>query len=325
MAIMTTYRPIDFSKYPVRTCQSLHCCDVCGESITLGQEYRDGGYGRRAHVACVGETGVIDPGCTGLPHLCPKCGESVPPEQVSQVCAACSHSLVYPYSTQTSVDARRAILRAVSLGPTRTHDQNLVALLDQFEAAIRRETHLGMTVPADLGPLHSLSLGPEPTTVSEWIEQCNRTGILEFPLLLSIATELEKRAEKWQGLVQLAERLSLKDSQERDRLRARIVELVERNGELIGKLEDASKTAVQRQCRSVGPGGQWCERPAGHGGQCGSNETGLTTWKDGADRKARPCTHGLLNCQPCAWLNGFSVEELQANYREAETSKRKEP
>jgi hypothetical protein len=48
-----THRPIDFSKYPVRKCQSLHCCDVCGESITLGQEYRDGGYGRRAHVGCV--------------------------------------------------------------------------------------------------------------------------------------------------------------------------------------------------------------------------------------------------------------------------------
>lgn len=46
-------RPIDWSKYPIRTCQSLHCCDVCGESITLGQQYRDGGYGRRAHVACL--------------------------------------------------------------------------------------------------------------------------------------------------------------------------------------------------------------------------------------------------------------------------------
>jgi hypothetical protein len=43
---------------------------------------------------------VIDPGVTGLPHLCPKCGASVPPAQTSQVCAVCTHSLVYPYSTK---------------------------------------------------------------------------------------------------------------------------------------------------------------------------------------------------------------------------------
>lgn len=50
-------RKIDFFRYPIRTCQSLHCCDICGESITLGQKYYDGGYGRRAHVDCAGKKG----------------------------------------------------------------------------------------------------------------------------------------------------------------------------------------------------------------------------------------------------------------------------
>ena len=43
---------------------------------------------------------ILDPGVTGLPHLCPKCGASVPPAQTSQVCTECTHSLVYPYSTK---------------------------------------------------------------------------------------------------------------------------------------------------------------------------------------------------------------------------------
>lgn len=38
-------------------------------------------------------------------------------------------------------------------------------------------------------PLHLDSLGPCPTTVREWVEQCERTGILEFPLLLAITEE----------------------------------------------------------------------------------------------------------------------------------------
>jgi|WetSurMetagenome_2_1015567.scaffolds.fasta_scaffold752944_2 hypothetical protein len=41
--------------------------------------------------------------------------------------------------------------------------------------------------PGPAPPLHSLSLGPEPTTVDEWIEQSQRTGILEFLLLADIA------------------------------------------------------------------------------------------------------------------------------------------
>jgi hypothetical protein len=45
--------------------------------------------------------------------------------------------------------------------------------------------HRGMK--ASDGPRHMLSLGPEPSTVAEWVEQTERTGILEFPLLLEIA------------------------------------------------------------------------------------------------------------------------------------------
>lgn len=44
--------PIDWTKYPMRRCLSLHTCRVCAKDITLWQEYYDGGYSRRAHVPC---------------------------------------------------------------------------------------------------------------------------------------------------------------------------------------------------------------------------------------------------------------------------------
>jgi hypothetical protein len=37
---------------PKRTCRTLHCCQLCACEIRLGDEYRDGGYGRRAHEYC---------------------------------------------------------------------------------------------------------------------------------------------------------------------------------------------------------------------------------------------------------------------------------
>lgn len=46
-------REIDWKKYPVRVCQSLHTCELCGCNIKYGSSYRDGGYGRRAHDSCV--------------------------------------------------------------------------------------------------------------------------------------------------------------------------------------------------------------------------------------------------------------------------------
>lgn len=37
---------------PMRVCRSLHHCAFCGQDIRLGDEYRDGGLGRRAHEFC---------------------------------------------------------------------------------------------------------------------------------------------------------------------------------------------------------------------------------------------------------------------------------
>lgn len=42
-----------WDRYPVRTCRSLHHCEVCDKDITYGQRYRDGGFSRRAHDACI--------------------------------------------------------------------------------------------------------------------------------------------------------------------------------------------------------------------------------------------------------------------------------
>lgn len=38
---------------PLRTCQSMHECVLCGQTISLGQKYRDRGLGRRAHERCL--------------------------------------------------------------------------------------------------------------------------------------------------------------------------------------------------------------------------------------------------------------------------------
>ena len=43
------------ARKPIRTCLTMHSCCICDVTIALGQEYHDGGYGRRAHVACVAE------------------------------------------------------------------------------------------------------------------------------------------------------------------------------------------------------------------------------------------------------------------------------
>jgi hypothetical protein len=44
---------LQWDRYPIRTCRSLHYCEVCCRDIVIGQPYRDGGYSRRAHVACL--------------------------------------------------------------------------------------------------------------------------------------------------------------------------------------------------------------------------------------------------------------------------------
>ena len=37
---------------PVRTCYSQHKCCLCKKLIKNGEQYHDGGYGRRAHTKC---------------------------------------------------------------------------------------------------------------------------------------------------------------------------------------------------------------------------------------------------------------------------------
>ena len=42
----------EYYEYPKRTCRYLNHCNVCNQPILSGQEYFDGGYGRRCHVEC---------------------------------------------------------------------------------------------------------------------------------------------------------------------------------------------------------------------------------------------------------------------------------
>ena len=46
-------KPPNWAKYPLRRCLTMHHCAICDKTISLGENYRDGGYGRRAHVDCV--------------------------------------------------------------------------------------------------------------------------------------------------------------------------------------------------------------------------------------------------------------------------------
>lgn len=39
-------------RYPLRTCRTMHDCEICSAPIALGQRYYDGGYGRRIHESC---------------------------------------------------------------------------------------------------------------------------------------------------------------------------------------------------------------------------------------------------------------------------------
>lgn len=50
---MGSRRKLNWEKYPIRECRSLHHCELCAAAISLGERYRDGGYGRRAHELCV--------------------------------------------------------------------------------------------------------------------------------------------------------------------------------------------------------------------------------------------------------------------------------
>jgi len=50
---MPARKPRPLREYPIRTCRTMHDCCVCGGTIRDGEQYHDGGYGRRAHTSCV--------------------------------------------------------------------------------------------------------------------------------------------------------------------------------------------------------------------------------------------------------------------------------
>ena len=37
----------------IRTCTTLHHCELCNQVIMAGERYHDGGYGRRIHAQCM--------------------------------------------------------------------------------------------------------------------------------------------------------------------------------------------------------------------------------------------------------------------------------
>ncbi len=54
MATQSTDKLIEtLRKAPIMQCYSMHECCLCKNKIALGEQYRDGGYGRRAHIGCV--------------------------------------------------------------------------------------------------------------------------------------------------------------------------------------------------------------------------------------------------------------------------------
>lgn len=45
-------RVLRAGKKPLRRCYTMHHCFYCGETIRLGQNYRDGGYNNHIHEDC---------------------------------------------------------------------------------------------------------------------------------------------------------------------------------------------------------------------------------------------------------------------------------
>ena len=44
-----------YNQYPKRVCRTMHHCQICNDTIHLGEEYFDGGFNRRVHVTCFDE------------------------------------------------------------------------------------------------------------------------------------------------------------------------------------------------------------------------------------------------------------------------------
>ena len=154
-------RPIDFPKYPIRTCRSLLGCDPCGESITLGQAYYDGGYGRRAHVACVRP---VSPQCTPDP------------------------ALAYIMPEDEGKNVRGWMGGDIACGA----DVDDADRCPECEECRGKEYPCARCMPntPPITPMHEgMGRVPPvpPTTVAEWVAQTQETGILEFDQLLAIA------------------------------------------------------------------------------------------------------------------------------------------
>lgn len=55
---MSTEELAKWLRRKLRYCYSVHSCVLCGKDIRLGEFYRDGGYGRRAHDECVAKAAI---------------------------------------------------------------------------------------------------------------------------------------------------------------------------------------------------------------------------------------------------------------------------
>ena len=61
----TWRRTPHWSDYRLRTCRTMHECvlgpalGTCDGTIRCGEQYRDGGYGRRAHLRCAADPRTV--------------------------------------------------------------------------------------------------------------------------------------------------------------------------------------------------------------------------------------------------------------------------
>lgn len=65
-----------YHKYKLRTCRTMHHCQICGVPIYCGEQYYDGGYSLRAHKKCADALISHDWGksiCNGCDKLKTEC------------------------------------------------------------------------------------------------------------------------------------------------------------------------------------------------------------------------------------------------------------
>lgn len=65
MGTFTWHRTPHWSDYRLRTCRTTHECAIgpalgtCNGTISLGEQYRDGGRGKRAHLRCAADPRTV--------------------------------------------------------------------------------------------------------------------------------------------------------------------------------------------------------------------------------------------------------------------------